>query len=813
MFESPNYAEKPTLLLIDDESAPRIKVARELRNRGYDVIDSDCGENVEDAVTKNASTLQACILDLTLQRGRRSGIETLRAIRSVDPGLPVLIFTGHDAKHREDAARAGATLFMSKPYKPEYFFAAIDCLVQMQLLRRNVIATETELQFLRRAVDAVGVGIMISDDYGKVLLSNETRHHWNATSPTSLTHGSGWKEIKEGDRWLWRQVSRIESTSRPTLCVTTELEVTRWKIMDKIREALMRGASAFNRPKLVEAAADWLHRDLGFARVRIWLNDGDIMVGSASRGMNPGTFEIGEVLDMQDGFTRNAIQKRTPHLLRAPEDFHNDPCFKRFEKHGIRTQLQVPLAAGGLVLGLISIDDVGSRRALTLEDIELMKVFSILIGDAMNVADDNADRDRRAAWAHALNKIDEPLTAGSRLDQVCAVVGKTLAEIVGADKGVVFIREEPGFGLKIVTVIEQGDQSLLGVEHDGHGMIGECMSTREVVFEKDVWKRPGFKDCFTVLESVEWRGFLNNAKSVVVVPLLCGTAVMGVLFLRSSMEMDIDDVDKRYLSAVASRVSIALAKLDEFQRVEASLVQQSMLHDIGHLAAGAAHGVRNPLATVQWALANLEAELETGAGAIRQSVLAQKINLIHSSIDGAIATLERLTEWCKPQGLEPVPFQLSQLVRELIAIVHADMEHRRITVLDGELRECLPLVCGSKDQLRMALADLFWNAARAMPKGGTLRISYRLSQDGKYVELQIADTGEGMSDEMIHKLLNHLPFRPIPAGGPGLGFYLCKKIIAAHDGNIQVHSRVGEGTVVTIKLPHIEAAQIGKHHD
>jgi len=744
---------------------------------------------------------------MNLKSGRRSGLETLRDIRRYDSTLPVLVFTGSDERFGEDAVAAGASLFMSKPYQTRDLIAAIDSLVTLQSLRRNITATALEISLLRAAFDAVNVGITLSEESGKVIFENATRRHSSAPSISSVSPPPRWEEVRENDRWVWRNVAEAEFPGRPPLRVTTELEVTRWKIVENIRGQLIRTASTLNCDQLIERVADWLHLDFKYSRVRIWLGNSEALVGHTSRGMWDGFQMKGIPFRLDDKFSAKALAEPRPFMLEG-DSFKDDPCYDEFRKAGIRTQLQVPLISVSGVCGIISIDDVGAHRELYIEDIELMSVFGSLVADAIQAARDNDIRKKRQEWTSALNTIDEPLTAGSGLAAVLEVMGKTLAERVRADKGVVMTRERVDAPLRIVSVIDGGDPGLIGVEHGGHGMIGQCMEHKQIVFEKNVWDRPGFRECYNELRDDPWGRFLSDAKSVVVEPILCGSDVIGVLFLRSSEQMQIDEIDEFYLTAVAKRVSIALAKLDEYQRIEATLIQQSKLHDLAMLSAGVAHGMRNPLTTVQFALDYLDGELKSGA--VSSDVLGERIAKIRTATESSLMTLDRLLSWCAPQGSTPAPLNVSILLDKLIKMVEAELNFRNISIHYRPIDDSSYWIRGASDQLRMTLVDLFWNAAKAMPNGGDLYVSLQMSEDMKFVELGVRDTGSGMSDECLAKQMSFPPFSPVPAGGPGLGLYLCQKILKAHGGMLRIASYPNSGTTMTAILP---IDQRGERHE
>jgi signal transduction histidine kinase len=95
------------------------------------------------------------------------------------------------------------------------------------------------------------------------------------------------------------------------------------------------------------------------------------------------------------------------------------------------------------------------------------------------------------------------------------------------------------------------------------------------------------------------------------------------------------------------------------------------------------------------------------------------------------------------------------------------------------------------------ILNLWRNAVEAMPDGGTL--SVRVWQEGDWVKLQVADTGEGIPAEVMENIFQ--PFFTTKRTGSGLGLAICEKIVTDHGGTIRLSSTVGQGTVVEIALP------------
>ena len=123
-------------------------------------------------------------------------------------------------------------------------------------------------------------------------------------------------------------------------------------------------------------------------------------------------------------------------------------------------------------------------------------------------------------------------------------------------------------------------------------------------------------------------------------------------------------------------------------------------------------------------------------------------------------------------------------------------------IVDGHLlKEDLParpaIVSGDPEQLKQVCWNIARNALKAMPKGGTFRVSLKEVEDGR-LRLSFADSGCGMTREQVEHLFE--PFTST-TGGTGLGLSIVYQIIRDHSGTINVRSRQGEGTTITVEFP------------
>ncbi len=237
---------------------------------------------------------------------------------------------------------------------------------------------------------------------------------------------------------------------------------------------------------------------------------------------------------------------------------------------------------------------------------------------------------------------------------------------------------------------------------------------------------------------------------------------------------------------------------DAYQEEYANRLQRSeRMATIGQVAGGVAHELRNPLNVVKTSIyyllnaraANEEKKLEHLQRIERQVLLA----------DSVITALTNFARLPVP-NLKPVP--LAACVRQTLEFTPLP-PHVEV-VLD--LPDTLPAALADGDQLRIVLSNLIRNAREAMPKGGKLTLAGQ-SADGS-VELLVGDTGVGIADDDLHRVME--PLFSTKARGLGLGLAIARSILEKNQGTLRVQSMPGQGSTFTVRLPAAPAAAAGE---
>jgi two-component system sensor histidine kinase PilS (NtrC family) len=229
---------------------------------------------------------------------------------------------------------------------------------------------------------------------------------------------------------------------------------------------------------------------------------------------------------------------------------------------------------------------------------------------------------------------------------------------------------------------------------------------------------------------------------------------------------------------------------------------------VGLLAAGMAHEIRNPLASLSGSIQMLKLELVLDES---QKHLMD-ITLRESERLNALITDFLL--FAHPPKTHKMPWEISKLLEETINLLtHSPVFHDGIHVIRSQPREEIKAMIDS-DQIKQVFWNLLINAAQAMSNGGDIRIHIEkgrdslggknvpwifLSKGKEWVRISIADSGQGIPPGEKEKIFE--PFFTTKEGGTGLGLSIVHKIIENHNGVIKVESDVGKGSTFTIFLP------------
>jgi two-component system, NtrC family, sensor histidine kinase PilS len=238
--------------------------------------------------------------------------------------------------------------------------------------------------------------------------------------------------------------------------------------------------------------------------------------------------------------------------------------------------------------------------------------------------------------------------------------------------------------------------------------------------------------------------------------------------------------------------------LTEIRRLERDLRIQDRLAAVGRLAAAIAHEIRNPLTSIAGSVSMLSSIADLSE---EHRQLLQIVTRESERLNGIITDF---LAYSRGKQYQFAAVDLLLLLEDTLTL----LEHRMVAQNTG-----IRIERNYSSKTAFAMADggkikqVFWNfcenAVRAMHSGGVLSVS--LEQTGDDWQINFADTGPGMSRQLVEKIFE--PFQSQFEGGTGLGLAIVYQIVQAHEGKVWARSRIGEGSVFVLRLRRLAVAE------
>lgn len=285
--------------------------------------------------------------------------------------------------------------------------------------------------------------------------------------------------------------------------------------------------------------------------------------------------------------------------------------------------------------------------------------------------------------------------------------------------------------------------------------------------------------------------------------LFTGDIFNGCLHVRRVGAEPFTDDDQRCATILGSQAAQALLNARLFERLQTSLddlraaqeqlVQSEKLACIGQLAAGVAHELNNPLTGISGF-----AELLLDDPNLTASVRGD-IDTIHQQSLRCKSIIQNLLQFSRRRKGEWMPIDVGELVRSTIALTSLDHSTKSFEIVQ-RFPQRLPLVEGDATQLQQVILNLITNAGQAMESSPERRLSISAGEDKGWIVVRFADTGCGISKDVLSRIFDPF-FTTKPVGkGTGLGLSICYGIVDQHGGKLSAESEVGVGSTFTLRL-------------
>jgi signal transduction histidine kinase len=261
---------------------------------------------------------------------------------------------------------------------------------------------------------------------------------------------------------------------------------------------------------------------------------------------------------------------------------------------------------------------------------------------------------------------------------------------------------------------------------------------------------------------------------------------------------DLEALEKK-MQFIVQKVEEAARRIQDQQR---ELLRTEQLSQVGQLAAGVAHEIRNPLMGIKMLV---EASLRPQSP---RPLNMEDSQVIYREVKRLEQTVQQFLNFARLPAPEIAPCDLLEIIRQAWELVRVRARQQKVEPAFHFPTEAV-IVSVDAGQLTTVLVNLFLNALDAMGAEGSLEVHLARAEEGT-IRLRICDSGPGIPPEIQGKLFQ--PFATSKPHGTGLGLFLSGRILDEHGGTIGANNRPEGGACFTITLP-IQALEVGIHEN
>jgi PAS domain S-box-containing protein len=461
-------------------------------------------------------------------------------------------------------------------------------------------------------------------------------------------------------------------------------------------------------------------------------------------------------LRVGEGITGVAVKERRPVQT---TDLYRDPRVA-YPQSGLRSMLAAPLIVGDQAIGALTVLRTDVHH-FTAEEESLVSAFA----------------DQAAMALEHARLFSSVRTYSERLE---AMVEARTHELDEEKRFVEVVLETMPLGLFVLDA----ELRVISVNREGAGLVPVDPAAH----------RP-FAELMPAAKVEAVRAFLESAVTAREVrhmeqELPAGGETLTVRLTATPLQ-----------APRATHLLVLVEDITLPKRLERQMLLTERLTTAGWLAAGVAHELNNPLATIAGCAEALKERAEDRSLQILDAFkdFPGYLSLIEDEAFRCKEITGSLLHFVRDPGSQRAPTDLNVLVDKVLELIGHQSRYahsRLLRRLDPEM----PDVGANEGQLRQVFLGLVSNALDAMDGRGTLTVTTR-RRNAREVEVAFADEGPGIPDHILPRVFDPFFTTKPPGQGTGLGLAIAQGIVADHDGRFEVDTRVGAGTTFRVILP------------
>ena len=463
----------------------------------------------------------------------------------------------------------------------------------------------------------------------------------------------------------------------------------------------------------------------------------------------------------------------------------------------IRSELCVPLKAGGNIIGVINAENT-HLNAFTIEDERLLMTFAHQLAAGIEKARLFTEIAEALTREQRLNAFTRTISHGLDINDILQKAARQAAELVGADASSLRLLAPEGNHLSL-PYTHNLPPNIAQTLPTGQGISWQILEKRQAVLLSEYSQHP---HAWAEMTAV-------GVHALIGVPITVNETIIGTLGLFSlNPEIHFTDRDLALTESIGRHLGIAIQNARLYTQVQERAVELAQalerLQGLDQLKnefiQNVSHELRTPLAIIR-GYAELLSAGQIGELAEAQqeplAIITRRSKMMVTMVEDLTTILEVEAQQMTHEAIDIVGLARTVLADFKIRAQEADIN------ITGDIQAQSAWLLGDSLKLRRVFDNLIGNALKFTPQQGTITLHLHATE--QTLQLQVSDTGIGIPEEKLDRVFER--FYQVDGsmkrryGGTGLGLALVKEIIEAHNGEVAVTSVLGEGTRFIITLP------------
>ena len=560
-----------------------------------------------------------------------------------------------------------------------------------------------------------------------------------------------------------------------------ELEFSDKKAVDALYRISKLSAKEKNPVEALEGILDEVISLFGASSASISLinADSDKLLIEVERGLSKES--KGFELPMGVGITGWVAMYGEPFL--SPDVSKEEKYFQLDDR--VKSEMAAPLLEGGRTVGALNVDAL-EEDAFNESDLRLLVLMA---NEASRVLENMwmiQQLRRKAEQLQTLVLVGQDIAGKHEVEEVLSTITREALLLLDCKLSAFFLYDEQK-DLLLLHSLQDKNRTRLMEESlkPADSILGTSLRSHRQVQTRDLLRTEEHHFISLIRD--------ENLHSMLVSPVVYKDDPIGVLSLYLDSQHRFNDDEKLIARALADLGAIAVQNARLYGRVfdsEESLRKSERLTTLGTLAAEIAHEIRNPLMVIRLLFDSLnlvEADEQKN----------RDLSVIREKLDHLEQIAGRILDFGKSREAFRTKLSLQEIINDAVLLVRLKLKQSQVVLEIDEFEDVL-IVYVDKGQIQQALLNLMLNALVAMPAGGKLTLKSDKSDEEKAL-IFVSDTGSGISPELQGKIFDS--FLTGTSEGTGLGLSISKRILKAHDGDLELVESGSDGTVFKISLP------------